>query len=778
MLRPMRILLLPLLILLSFFGNGQQQIGQWSEHLPYNRGKMLADAGAKIYCATEDALFAYIKDDASIERFTRLNGLHDFGISSVAYDNSNQVLIIGYSNSNIDMLYDDGSVFNISFIKDKNITGNRSINHIYIKNNLAYLACGFGIVVIDIQRQEIKDTYYIGPSGSSMNVLDIADDGNYIYAATDSGVFSASFSSPNLADFNNWTRTLDDVNNAGDYNFIFYFNGKIYVNYAQPAAGISTNDELWMYDGTWSIASIPSLPSAPRRYSMRAVNNELIVTTEDWTKIFDTSWQVISSADNSTYNFPVMRDGYKDAAGNLWIADHRQGLIKISAGNVNVITPSGPTSPYAADVQVSNNQVWVAHGPKSTSWNPQEYPVDGFSYYKDGEWKSFNSYNLPALSQHAFQANMSIAIVPGESNHVRVGSVVHGMLDFNNDQVTAFYNETNSTLIPAIGNITQTIVHGMTHDDNGNLWVVNSGVPNVITALKKDGTWSAFNLTGAVNGAPFGGYIAVDQSNYKWVNLFGGSGSTTEGLAVLDDNGTLDNQADDRKVYIKTDVYPRCLAVDLDGQLWVGTDEGPQVIYSPASAFENGASLQKILIFQDNTYQYLLETEIITFIAVDGANRKWIGTQSSGIYLVSADGQNEIHHFTTYNSPIFSNNITCIGINNDNGEVFIGTDKGLISYQSDAIEGTETCNDVTVYPNPVRPQYNGPIAIKGVMNNALIKITDISGSVVFQGTALGGQAIWNGKNFQGEKAHTGIYLVFASDEAGENACVSKLMFMR
>ena len=374
---------------------------------------------------------------------------------------------------------------------------------------------------------------------------------------------------------------------------------------------------------------------------------------------------------------------------------------------------------------------------------------------------------------------MNIAIVPGESEHIRVASVTSGMLDFNNNAFT-YYSKNNSTLLPAVGNETQTIVHGIAHDESGNLWVVNSGIRDVIHVLKNDNTWRIFNMSGLGIGNPFAGYILIDQNNFKWVNFFGGGGAKTIGLLVFDDAGTIDNTSDDRKKFIDLPAAstPRCMAVDLDGQIWVGTDKGPQIIYSPSSAFDGDVTPQQILIKQDNSYQYLLELETVTAIAVDGANRKWLGTANSGVYLLSSDGQVEIHHFTAENSPIFSNNISCINIDPQTGEVFIGTDKGMISYQSDAIEGTDACENVLVYPNPVRPGYNGAIAVRGLMNNAKIKITDISGSLVYEGTALGGQAIWNGQNLKGEKVYTGVYLVFASDDAGENSCVTKLLFVK
>ncbi|MEP7265729.1 MAG: hypothetical protein ABI772_14590, partial [Bacteroidota bacterium] len=385
-----RLIFLALISLCSITTHAQHQaIGAWREHLPYNRGKMVADAGSKVYCATEDGLFAYVKEDGNLERYTRLTGLHDFGISSIAFDKNKEVLIIGYTNANIDLIYSDGRIFNIPFIKEKNITGSKSINSIYSKDGLEYLACGFGIVVLDPARQEIKDSYFIGPGGSSLNILDISSDGNYIYAASDSGVYSAPVTT-NLADYNNWSRILDDANNAGDYNKIIFFGGKIYVNYAQPDAQFSNTDDLYINNGgVWSLFQIPELPSQPKRYSLRVINDELVVANENSVSVFNSSWQLVTRIDNTIYTDPQIRDGWKEGNGVIWIADKRRGLVRVANSIASIITPSGPSSAYTGDIQIENNVLWVVHGPKSISWSPQEYPIDGFSCYKDGTWSSY-----------------------------------------------------------------------------------------------------------------------------------------------------------------------------------------------------------------------------------------------------------------------------------------------------------------------------------------------------------------------------------------------------
>jgi ligand-binding sensor domain-containing protein len=216
-------------------------------------------------------------------------------------------------------------------------------------------------------------------------------------------------------------------------------------------------------------------------------------------------------------------------------------------------------------------------------------------------------------------------------------------------------------------------------------------------------------------------------------------------------------------------------AVDQDGELWIGSDEGVAVIYSPENVFTGGNyDAQRILVIQDGYVQYLLETEAVTAITIDGANQKWFGTDKAGVFLMSSDGTKQLLHFTEENSPLLSNSITSIVID-INGEVYFGTSKGIISYRSTATPPKPVNNNVYAYPNPVREDYDGPIAIKGLVQNADVKITDVSGTLIYATKAQGGQAIWNGRNFEGDKAHTGVYMVFISNEDGSETIVTKIM---
>jgi hypothetical protein len=255
-------------------------------------------------------------------------------------------------------------------------------------------------------------------------------------------------------------------------------------------------------------------------------------------------------------------------------------------------------------------------------------------------------------------------------------------------------------------------------------------------------------------------------------------------IIVFTDNGTITQTSDDQSKLLTSatgngaipgnKVYS--IAEDNDGEIWIGTDEGVAVFYSPENVFTNyNYDAQRILIPRNDgtgLADILLEFETITAIAVDGANNKWIGTDRSGVFQLSPDGQKELNHFTEQNSPLFSNNISSIAINHKTGEVFFGTAKGIISYKSEATGGSETIVDAYAYPNPVSSGYTGPIAIIGLPENADFKITDINGRLVYNGYAQGGQAIWYGTNHEGRRVQSGVYLVFVTDINGENSVTS------
>mgnify|MGYP001501018066 FL=1 len=357
-----------------------------------------------------------------------------------------------------------------------------------------------------------------------------------------------------------------------------------------------------------------------------------------------------------------------------------------------------------------------------------------------------------------------------------------GLSEFKNGELIIKYGLTNtdSVLETVYDSPNQIKISDIKFDSYGNLWGLSSRTNHPVVVKKTNGYWHSFSMNQNPTALYFDDLL-IDSDDQKWGVIARGGG-----LFVYSDNNTIEDPSDDQYKILNMNlgngnlpsVQTYCLEEDRDGEIWVGTDNGITVFYDPGAIFSGSSfDAQQILITEGDYGQYLLSEERVKCITIDGANRKWVGTEKSGVFLLSEDGTEEILHFTKNNSPLFSDNIVDIAINPENGEVFIGTENGLISYRSNATEGVTAQNSTKVFPNPVKETYNGPIAISGLVTDANIKITDISGNLVFETFANGGQAIWNGKNKNGERSSTGVYLVFSTDLYGKQKMVSKILFI-
>jgi ligand-binding sensor domain-containing protein len=762
-------------------------IGEWRDHLPYNNCISVTEGNNIVYCATPYAAFSYNTTDNSIERITKVNKLSDIGVSCIKFHKALNVLVVCYNNGNIDIVGNNITT-NISDIKNSTFPGNKSINNILFIGNTAYLSCGFGIVVLDLQSQEIEDTYYIGPNGSHIPVFDITTDGINLYAATNTGIFAADLSSPDLSDYQFWQQDtlLRHINS--EYNHIIYFNNKLFAN---MTIGTYSTDTLFVKsNGSWNYFN--SAYSANKQ-ALHVFNNRLAIVNEYGIDVFDTSLTLLQRI--WTYNLGSENpsDVYIDQNNVFWIADQQLGLVKYVNSTAVSIQPNGPSTSNVINMSVAGSNLWVAPGGLTPNWD-NEYNKNGLFSFINGEWATYNSSNIPALD--TIYDVVQVCVNPSNPSDVFAATWSRGLLEFNNQTLSTIYSESNSTLLGngGTGINYRLRVGGICFDANGNMWVSNSGVaPNsngntALNVRKADGTWKAIAITcPQVNAANAEGDIVIDQSNQIWMVLPRGLNSI--GLLVFNDNGTIDNTSDDQMITLSNatgngalasnNVYS--IAIDQGGEIWVGTDAGISVFYNPGNVFVQGSNFdsQQILVNEGGFIQPLLASQIVTAIAVDGANRKWIGTQNAGLYLMSADGTQQLLYFNTDNSPLFSNTINSIAIDQSTGEVFIGTDQGIESYKGTATQGpTNSFSDtVLVYPNPVPSGYNGTIAIKGLAQNADVSITDISGTLVFSTLAEGGQAIWNGKNFEGDRAQTGVYLVFCASSDGTKRLVSKILLI-
>lgn len=751
-------------------------IGQWRDHLPYKSGISVAEAGSRIYCATPYSLFYYEKTDNSVEKLSKVNGLSDVGISKISFDKNSGILIVAYTNSNVDLIKNN-QIINISDIKRKQILGNKTIHNIFIRNNLAYLSCGFGIVVLDFIREEIKDTYYIGVNGSYLNIFDLSANETNFYAATENGIYTALINAPNLADFESWQRITTIPDFASSFNLVEFFGGKIILN--KTNAGYN-DDVLYIQDGLgW------------QPFSQADQSDIIDIVAEDNKLLFCRNMDVLVYNQQFALQTKIWSPNQKsifpksvliDHENQIWIADSKNGLVKTSSDGWQgeFIHLNGPDFVDVFSMKAAGNDLWVASGGRSSVWAPL-FKREGIYSFINESWNSINclSEDCTSAELENVQDMLSLAINPFNHKQVFAGTWQTGLLEFNDGSLTEIYNTENSSLGIWNADPSRILVSDLAFDKAGNLWVANSGANDILSVKTIDGNWHSFNMGSSYSGVDISNML-IDSYNQKWIIL-----RNAHSLLVFNDNNSISDFSDDQIKVLTSNpgngnIFASemvCMAEDLNGEIWLGTNEGIGLIYAPENVFGGGNfDVQRITVEWDNRTQYLLETERITSIAVDGANRKWVGTENSGVFLFSEDGKEQIFHFMAENSPLLSNNILSIAINEE-GEVFFGTSNGIVSYRSDASDASNIKEEIYTFPNPVREDYSGPITIKNVPYEAIVKITDISGDLVFETRSLGGQAIWDGKTLNGQKPKTGVYLVFVSNRDGSTTMITKILFI-
>lgn len=775
------------ILLLPFLGMGQIAVGQWRSHLPLNKAEKLTVAGSKVYVASESGIFIYDREQGTLETLSKSDGLSDVGITEIKYYEERQILFIGYENGNIDLIKDK-VITNVNDIKRKQLNGGKAILSVFFKENIIYIGTDFGIVLYNIDKNEIKDTYHIGNGGNSTHVYDLEFQEPYIYAATSEGVFRGDITNTFLIDYNNWEElTSSSYTNKSwlydaKFNDLCYTEGKLIANYYDEI-NTTQNDSIYIFENnTWTFLYSDGTES--RHESIEARDSLIIVTAFYGAALISTNgfkvagYGAYSCQGNSVgvrAKHAIINDD-----GTMYFADYESGLVI----NHNVwyfdcpIAPNGPESSGCFDISTAGDNVYVAEGSMNNSWNNLWHPAQIYKF-KDNRWSTFNKKANPNLNG-IFDV-VTVEADPDNPDIVYAGSWGGGLIKLNNGSIETVYNANNTILESVYENSSNVRIGGIVIDGDKNLYVTSSLVGKAINVLTAEGEWVAYNYAATLGGKIELGDIIVTQNNHKWAILPRG-----KGLLVFDDKKTFNTTEDDDvlKLSVKesntgkylNDIFS--IAEDRDGSIWVGTNKGPVVYYDPQNVFDESISAQFVIIELDGHTQYMLENEKITAIAVNGANQKWFGTEGGGVFLMNEDGTEQILHFNTENSPLLSDNIISIDINGETGEVFFGTEKGIVSYKGTASEPDDYFREVYTYPNPVKPDYEGPIVIKGLLENTNVKITDISGNLVYETISEGGQAIWYGKNFDGRKVNTGVYLAFCTNDDGSETHITKIMVLK
>lgn len=745
----------------------QIPVGTFRGHLSFYGCKSVAVTPEYIYAACQSGLMYVDKSDNGTGTFSKVDGLSGTNISRIHYDAPSTYLVVAYDDGNLDFIQGD-RIYNLRDIKDKSITSSKRVNGFLSYNGLLYLAYPFGLVSIDMSTLLIRDTWYTrwGDTHIKVNSMQVMDD-NFIIN-TDAGIYVTSVSNPAIADFNTWQKVEEMGNSA--FTTSCSFNGRIYV-----VKGGETGDTLYYKDENgWHLSDV-------QEDDIRAItSNDSTLVICGWTfvKKFDKNErQICETWWQGTYQWQNGRDVALDGQ-TVWVADENNGLHKILCEwwSIEQIQGKGPyaTSAYAMDyadgvlamVPGMVNEVW------GNVWiNPN------FSYFTNEQWHNIYQKDNPSLN-NVYDLT-AVAINPNNTSEIFVGTYSGGLRKYDRNRITAVYDKSNSPIHS--GNSEEGKVGGLAFDANNNLWVscCFSSVP--LAVLQPNGNWQPLSLSSHTTGnSTVVSQIMVDSRNYKWIVL-----PRANKLLVYDDNKTISNPNDDHIASVNMNAMANietsginCVVEDKSGEIWIGCNLGIKVIYNPSSAFKSTLYAQNILIKQINYVQNLFEFEEVTCITVDDANRKWVGTAKSGVFLISENGDKQLLHFTEEDSPLLSNKIYNITINRATGEVFFATAGGLISYMGTATEGKEDYSEVTVFPNPVRETYHGVITVRGLMENSFCKIADAAGNLVWQGYANGGELTWDGKDFYGKRPATGVYFVFASDSTGKKRNVAKILLVK
>lgn len=750
--------LLPLLsiIILSVLHsvNAQEmnKIGEWGTILPLLYGPSITQSSEHIYYSSDQSLMVINKSDGAYKQLTKVDGLSGADLTVVQYSAASESLVIAYQNANIDVIK-DGRIFNFNQIRNNlSIIGDKSIYR--ISNGLgtsAYLSTGFGLVQLNLEVPEFGFTTF-----TNMRVFDFEEAGDNYYMGTQDGLYLlVNVSAANPSDFNSWTYlgAGSGLPEGFPVTDVEAKDGKIYV---------TIGDKIYESENGSAFELFFSLPGYAIQFvsgKTQSLSVGLICNSGCPSKV------ILLDADGSRRDLPdfcagLPRDALQDESGRIWLADAYGDYRRIESDlqTCTRLVYNAIQSNTVTDITSKGDKLAVATGGMSLNTS-NLFRESGFMIREDNIWKSYNKYTVDEFMPPRDVRDVLRVSYHPKSDTLFVGIYYSGLVKWNSKDDFTIYDETNSTLKKGIGDPNRIRVSGLAWDSKNNLWISQYDAAQPISVYKTDGTFQGFNSSGTKDLLD----VVVDNFDNKWFRVF------KNGMLVFNEGADINDPSGYKYRQITTsnsnlpNTSVNCMHVDLDGSVWAGTDAGIMVFECGSDPFDaekcRGTDRR---LEQDGFGAILLETENIRVITTDGANRKWIGT-TNGIFVQSPSGNDPVYNFNVSNSPLLDNSITEIYINPDDGLVYIASDKGIQTFKGDALTATPGFqSEVYAYPNPVRPDYTGPIAIKGLARDANIKITDMEGRLVFESRALGAQAIWDGNDFNGRRVASGVYLVFAT----------------
>ena len=738
----------------------------WKGYFSFNGIIDVTQSATSFYAASENALFIKNTVSGDVSTLNTIDGLSSQTISAIYQSSVHSKTMIGYENGLLLIIDKNNKIFKFVDIINKQIPPNiKKINHFYEYQNIVYISGDFGIVQFNLSSQLFGDTYFIGTMPAEIKVNQTTVYKGFLYAATNEfGLKRADISNQNLIDANNWTTVATGnfvgVNAIGDFlvcSQLFGENSK------------ST-------DGTNFSTLLPF--SNPAVVDIRICQDQIILTTPNSITVYNNNLNIVRQVSASQIpNIASIFTASTIVGNTLFIGTKENGLLTTEINNNSTfvsITPSGPTFNNIFSINATTSNLWAVYGDVTESLEPL-IKQRGYSKYTTvNGWK-----NYPYSAVSDAPDLVRVTVNPSNTNQIFIASHGNGLLKIEDEVVTTHYKPENSGLeyLPADPTYKSCRIEEAAFDKKGGMWLTNGLLKSPLKVLLANGTWQSYNMESVLTDffviARFT-KLLIDKNSTKWMVARG------EGLIGFNEN--FNNKFKKIPVGEEDGNVPsivQALAIDNRNQVWIGTRRGLRVLSSVDSFLDDEPMKAKSIIIIDNGLaQELMYEQFITDIVVDGANNKWIATADAGVFQFSPNGQETLQRFTAENSPLPSNTVNDVDINPLTGEVFFATNKGMVSFKGTAIKAANDLENVVVFPNPVRPDFEGNVTITGLTNKANVKITDIEGNLVHEQISEGGSIEWNTTAFGKYRVASGVYMVFIASRDGELTKTKKVMIVR
>lgn len=811
------LLVLAIVAFSSVGAAGQNQAeGTWNIYPTYSMPpqKVIETDRGTVYYLAGGNLFSYDSRENENYSYHSGNKLNDSGITNIFYNYDKHYLLVCYESGNIDLLYDDGSVKNMSDIKESSVTPPLTINAVSFDGDYIYVATAFGLVKFNEPRAEVVTSGNFGKSVSALTIMGdrlvIYCDNTFSFADKNSNHYSLEnfikLYGEDLPPTEIWAVSENEM--FVHENHAFYILSLHKINFEEcklekwtkftevhlkrPTYMIHASDGKIYYEADDALFTVSD---DYKEVKIADLPEELqggkIGTYSDEKSLWSLNNRGLGNYDISSGGMTVMMDRFKPDAFSVSnvryffpSADGKR-LYAQNSGNT-VYRFGGATAGY--DVIQTGGIIDLANG---TFTDASPYPVPGKSPSAQARQKQSGEYIF---------SPGAIAEDPNDASSYYISTNIDGIIKITDGEYSGTYGGGVNDVVGLFDN--RYIYYYVSFDRGGNMWVTTDNLnysKDPIMILPADKVklgpdkvnkedWITLNLR---NIGYWGGQdvqmLHCKRSNITFVIQSNGE------LLVCDNRGTLKDLSDDRfylwEAFTDQDgktlkpSYLTAICEDRNGKVWIGCSEGVLEISNPANALNPNMRVTHLKVPRNdgsNLADYLLGTDLIMGITTDAANRKWIATYRSGLIVTSASGDEIIEDFTPDNSMLPTEKINCVYSDAEGSTIYVGTDLGLMSYRSDATPAREDFSHILAYPNPVKSDYRGDINITGLMENTLVKISDASGSVIYQGKSEGGRFRWNGCNAAGRRVPTGIYYVLAShgggnDTSGSSAVVTKIM---